>query len=77
MATSSAAVLQETHDVLQECGISKRVAYTRLIDNEFFNYHEDFSFRGRGHRRDGDVEASGQYGRRELPESWDVSNKRD
>ena len=40
--TAASAELKEIHDILQECNISKRVACTQLIENEFFNSLEDF-----------------------------------
>ena len=40
---AAAAALQEIHDVLQVCGISGCVAFTRLIDIERFNSLNDFS----------------------------------
>ena len=40
--TAAAALLQEIHNDLQMCGISKRVARTWLIDNKRFKSLEDF-----------------------------------
>ena len=39
---ASAAVVQEIHNVLQVCGISKLIACIRLIDNKGFNSLKDF-----------------------------------